>query len=322
MLINSVREVKEQLRAAIDSLGVAAEMAGFLDVSVGISVGKGIDDYKLAVRFRSPKPILENQETILTMVETLTGVSRLEMDVQYTGPVRAIEPPQTVDVAPGRLRIGSSISYFSTRAGTLGFFATPIGGGKPGFVSANHVIGFFDDAKAGDPIVHPGGSNANPKVGRFVKCVKLRGGGEKFVDAAFAELTTSDFDPEELPNNKKFQGKIAVSQEVTRVAKFAEVTGETHGKVRSFDFDKFKVLSYAPGLNIVRFEDQIEIESLQNNKRFSAPGDSGSLVYDQSSRAVGLLFAETVQGGTFNNGLSYVNPIGRVLHDLQVELLP
>jgi hypothetical protein len=169
--------------------------------------------------------------------------------------------------------------------------------------------------------VHPGGSDANPEIGRFLKCVKLRGGGEKFVDAAFAEVTTMDFDPAELPNGKRLSNELAVFDEVTSVAKFAEVTAETQGKVRSFNFDKFKVLSYAPGLHLVKFEDQIEVESLVNNRRFSTDGDSGSLVYDQESRAVGLLFAETIQGGTFKNGLSYVNPISRVLCDLELDLL-
>jgi hypothetical protein len=68
------------------------------------------------------------------------------------------------------------------------------------------------------------------------------------------------------------------------------------------------------------FVDQIIISQPQEAPRFSAGGDSGSLVYDSDRRCIGLLFA----GGeaTANDpATTVINPIGHVLSELNIAFL-
>jgi hypothetical protein len=335
MKLAQVQSLMPQIRARLESFDTFLELLTGVDlgikgllgrksdwISLGIRIGDGENGYRLAVRFRTPTRLPLWEEWILKRIFKFVKAS--DLDVQYTGPVLAIPlagPPPPAAVANGPLRIGSSISHASTRAGTLGFFAKSLDDGPEGFVSANHVIGLLDDAHPNDPIVHPGGSGNNPVVGRFVRAVPLRIAGERFVDAAFAARVPGvPFDATALPNGQRLSPTLSDLTE-TSVFKFAEGSGETSGRVLSFNFDKLRVLSYGEHLNLVPFEDQIEIESDNAARRFSTGGDSGSLVWDRHHRAVGLLFANTEQGGTHHNGLSYVNPIGTVLSKLRVELL-
>ena len=69
----------------------------------------------------------------------------------------------------------------------------------------------------------------------------------------------------------------------------------------------------------LRIENQIEIEG--TNGPFSQGGDSGSLIVDDSRRAVALLFAGSDQGGSGGQGLTYANPLAAVLDALEMKLL-
>jgi len=334
MRLAQVLSLKPQIRARLESFDTFLELLTGVDlgitglvgrksdwISLGVRIGADEDGYRLAVRFRTPTRLPLWEQWILKRIFKFVKAS--DLDVQYTGPVMAIPlsgPPPAV-AGDGVLRIGSSISHASTRAGTLGFFAKTVNGGHEGFVSANHVIGLLDHAQPDDPIVHPGGTSTNPVVGRFDHFVPLRIAGERFVDAAFARLRDGvQFDAAALPGGQRLSPTVSDLTE-TSVFKFAEGSGMTSGRVLSFNFDKLRVLSYGEHLNLVPFEDQIEIES-DTAHRFSTGGDSGSLVWDRNHQAVGLLFANTEQGGTQHNGLSYVNPIGTVLSKLGVALLP
>ncbi|MBV8517051.1 MAG: hypothetical protein JO197_06550 [Acidobacteria bacterium] len=332
MQLAAVRAIKAHLRTlAPQTVDLASELfraIPFPSVSIGIAYGQAPGDFKLAVRYRDPEWNALSAERVLhwlTRSADTVGIplSAADIDAQHTGPVHAIALADSAGGGDGNpLHIGSSVSHFQTRAGTLGFFARSVDDHTKGFVSANHVIAMLDDAAPNDPIVHPGGSETNPTVGRFHHCVHLRVNGERFVDAAFATLATEHFDPSSLPGGKHLKPTLAqLGPQPLAVAKFADGTGETHGHVVSFDFDTFRVLSYGPHLNRVPFENQLEVESTVAAKRFSEPGDSGSLVYDDNQQAVGLLFAHSLQGGAFNHGFSYVNPISRVLSDLRVEPL-
>jgi hypothetical protein len=70
----------------------------------------------------------------------------------------------------------------------------------------------------------------------------------------------------------------------------------------------------------LRFDNQIEIESV-GNQAFSDGGDSGSLIVNASAEAVALLFAGSDVGGSNGLGLTYANPVHRVLRDLKATLL-
>jgi hypothetical protein len=70
----------------------------------------------------------------------------------------------------------------------------------------------------------------------------------------------------------------------------------------------------------LRFDDQIEIEGAEAGP-FSQGGDSGSLIVNKQGRAVALLFSGGDQGGSNGRGLTYANPISKVLDHLKVDLV-
>ena len=69
-----------------------------------------------------------------------------------------------------------------------------------------------------------------------------------------------------------------------------------------------------------QFDGQIEISGV-GGTAFSQGGDSGSLVFDQNLAPVALLFAGSDQGGANNMGVTYANPLQRVLDALAVDFL-
>ena len=100
-----------------------------------------------------------------------------------------------------------------------------------------------------------------------------------------------------------------------QVEKAGRTTGPTRGEVTAIELDGLTV-RYPIGL--VRFDDQIEVTG-HGPGPFSAGGDSGSVVYDGDMNAVGLLFAGSERGGPAGQGLTYCNPIGVVLDELDVR---
>jgi hypothetical protein len=91
-----------------------------------------------------------------------------------------------------------------------------------------------------------------------------------------------------------------------RVAKLGAQTGLTSSEVLDAHF--FVRLPY-PGLGVIGFRHQIK------SRKFTDHGDSGSIVWDESSGSpVGLHFA-----GTSQNSLA--NPIASVLRELAIELV-
>jgi len=247
-------------------------------------------------------------------------------DIRYTGPVVSLPLRDHRDVPAKRqrpqvLHIGSSVSLVNARSGTVGFFARCRRDKKViGIVSANHVIGGQDRAQINDPILSPGGMRYGERVASFVRAVQLRGGEENYVDCAFARLVdTKNFDPSTLPNGKTLKGDLAMVRKDQKVFTYSDEFDERCGVVSLPDQDAFK-MHYRAGIGLVLFDDQIEVES-DSGGHFSRPGDSGALVYDEKGRPVGLLFAQTIAGGRNGGGLSYVNPIARVLDLLEIDII-
>jgi hypothetical protein len=324
-----VAVLRDQARSCLQKKKFNAEPQSSRWATVGVTADQN-GNMCVAVRIRTVnrKPGLEQEVT--QRVQTELNPSRIDM--QYTGPVLALPLKETATetrktyqqkgaaAAAATLRIGSSISLANARTGTLGFFARCRKTNQIGIVSANHVIGGQDRAQRGDAILTPGGSDFGMRVASFVRFVPLAGETEKYVDCAFARLETASWDPESLPGKKRLQPKPAVPAEGTRVFKFSEESGLTEGVVTLADQDQFK-MHYRSGVGLVLFDNQIEVESANPRKPFATSGDSGALVWDEQGRPVGLLFAQTLNGGRHGNGLSYVNPISAVLCELDVELV-
>jgi len=319
MFLETVRALKDEARASLEGMAPPDEPGAPPDIDLGIGIREP-GDFRLAVRIRTLEPRPELQAAILQRLTQVTDAR--DIDLQYTGRVFALPGDTEQADQLEQIVIGSSVSHYLTRGGTLGFFAFSLDNGDHGLVSANHVIGELDAASEGDPIVHPwNGQPPDATVATFVRSAKLGGGGNKHVDASFAKLVTADYDASALPGGKKLDPQIAAPEESTSVFKFGAATGLRAGTVLSFDWDKFQVRNYRNRFGVVQFVDQIEIESADRTYAFARKGDSGALVYNDRFRAVGLLFGMTLAGGKYDNGLFYANPMQFVLDELKVGLL-
>lgn len=221
------------------------------------------------------------------------------------------------------LLIGASVGHVDISAGSVGAFV--VRDGRTCLLSNNHVLANEGFASAGDSVVQPGtldrGRDPADRVADFLTAVDLDPVGTNFVDAALAELVV-DHDPSRLREITGSDqvlaglGPEALDEQAT-VYKIGRTTGATEGVVTAFELDNVMV-----GYDIgnVRFDGQIEIEGVGDGA-FSDGGDSGALIVDAEMQAVGLLFSGTDSGATNGSGLTYANPIHRVLDDLEATLL-
>jgi V8-like Glu-specific endopeptidase len=207
------------------------------------------------------------------------------------------------------LQSGFSIGHVDITAGTLG--AIVVKGGKRFFLSNSHVLANSGLGKKGDKIIFPGDADGGKtpkdvvgKLSEFDKFVV----GDKFanrVDAALAEI-----DPARLADaNFEIFGTRKTLDIIDpvrgmRVVKRGRTTGDTESVVQDINF-RF-ILEYE-GVGKVGFLDQVLCE------RYTAGGDSGSIVVDKKSgKIVGLHFAGA-------NGGSVFNPIREVIKALKFK---
>lgn len=323
MKLEAVKDLKVKARQLLtDRFDGSSKLAR--QISLGVGMTQNPEEFILAVRIRSryggPSLTAQVKNWFVKRVTTASN-----LDVMYTGPVY-ISPPKSVasTIKDPVLKIGSSISHYTIRGGTLGFFAKSTIDGSVGLVSANHVIAVLDKGEPESAIIHPAKidrGRSGDRVAGLARFVPLSGAGEKFVDCAFAQLDQGQkYNASDLGNGRELKTTPADPKASYNVFKIGRKTKETSGRVRSFNFDCFEVFNYGYELNDVPFEDQIEVESETVRSRFSDDGDSGALVFNDDDQAVGLLFAETQIGGTHGNGLAYVNPIASVLAELEITI--
>ena len=268
------------------------------------------------------------------------AVEGVRTDVVETGRFHALgsAPPDVVErtsrvrPAPG----GVSIGHPRTTAGTLGVVARTRSGGRV-ILSNNHVLANSNDAKAGDVILQPGPADGGrpddgiarlasfvPLVfddrdlgpfGRFLERLfgpllswaglglkRLPTGRTNLVDAALAE----PLDPDDVRAEILEIGRVAgtaVPEIGLRVRKSGRTTGLTSGRVTGLD----AVVTVDYGGRSAVFRRQVVSDLL------SKGGDSGSLIVDDSNRAVGLLFAGSAV-------TTLLNPIDAVLRQMELEI--
>jgi hypothetical protein len=301
MQIHSVLALKEELRARPRG-----------GVALGVAVGRGAEDYRLAVR------ITRRDQGVARYVEYLSGAARGEIEVQDVGTIVAPRPlPIEGSAAPaGRARVrplrpGLSVGHVAVTAGTIGaFVGTP--DGRVSILSNHHVLACAGRDRSGGDVVQPGpfdGGDPRADVVGSVWWAPALGAGHH-VDAALAELRRDAmYDPGHDGEYLKGPG---IARPGMRVGKLGRTTGLTLGRVRAVALDDV-VVHYGGGVVHV-FDDQIEIES--DAGPFSLGGDSGSLVVGRDGEGglvgVGLLFAGSSPGPS-RPARSYANPLGRVL---------
>jgi hypothetical protein len=242
------------------------------------------------------------------------------------------------------------------QSGTIGYFCTRRSrwpGRRDVYLLSNtHVFADTqkDKADEGDLIVQPspGEPSDNRPVGALSNYAALKfegdAGGPNRVDAAIAKLwPTLRYIPV-IP----LIGAVACCVEKKDVElgevvrKFGRTTGRTEGRVYSIHLD-IRIRYDRTGRSAL-FHDQFLIEpATPTFTRFVAPGDSGSLLVDSGTNAVGLIFAgasepteptqtppndeaasqvdSSADAAQRVEGYGVANPISEVLDRLKIELV-
>lgn len=255
----------------------------------------------------------------------VTEVSN-QLDVKEPPYIRVVGPTMFYSSALGirqdrPLQVGSYISRLNQPGGTLGCFVQKKRGSSDLFLlSCTHVLAPYNIGSFGDPIFQPGGSvSLDDKVALLEDFIKLAPKKETSLDAAIAKIICRDTLTYINDNYKS----IAIRKHYTR-RKFRKLQQKKDVKV----FKIGAATNTTSGLVAVdrvsnwMGDDLIVIASEDKSKPFSIGGDSGSLVYDENGRAVGL-----VVGGCnpdvfpVKDQITYVLPIEPILNQLDVRLL-
>jgi hypothetical protein len=268
------------------------------------------------------RPISLAAAALLATTLGLAGLLSADGGQAHRGPQSR---PIALGTSGGHIRDASRIACCS---GTLGALVTD--GSSQFILSNNHVMARSNKARAGDGIIQPGLVDQAPVCGgdaadvvatlwdwepiRFLTLRTFRTVSNT-VDAAIAEV---------VPGTVQSDGAIvdigpissapAAAEIGMTVQKSGRTTGHTAGVVAATDATI--IVRYGGpcggGRGLARFANQVRIASAG----FSAGGDSGALVVDDSTppRAVGLLFA----GGARD---TFANPIQSVLDAFGVSLV-
>ncbi len=316
MQLDSVRELKQEVRGRLTTQISAAAQAGPATVALGVLPRPR--GFGLAVRVSSADALA------LPALEAVVHRWSAETDVRVVGPVRAAPaalPLPAAAVARVRPLVpGTSVGHPDVTAGTLGAFVTDAAG-RVLLLSNNHVLADTDRASVGDPVLSPGPADGGrldvDRVATLTAFERLRPTGN-LLDLAVAAVD----DPALVGGNTVPEGVLSgVVEEVldgVAVAKTGRTTGHTTGTVTAVELDGVTV-DYGRR-QLLSFDDCLEVEG--DGRSFSDGGDSGSVVYAVDGlAALGLLFAGSTTGGTGGTGLTYCNGAALALRTAQVTLL-
>ncbi len=284
-------------------------------VAVGLAPTMRRGDFKLAIRCQE-RDLVES-----SIVRSIASRAAGEVDVAYVGPVSKFQlPSPSLREFVRPLQIGCSVGHRDVTAGTLGVFVRLIDG-TVGILSNNHVLANENEALPGDAIVQPGpsdGGQLDTRIGAFDRSVTLDVYGTNLMDAAVGVIDNGiEYLARVLPDVGSLSGVGVLSYiEDEPVEKIGRTTGHTSGVVTAFELDDLAV-NFRIGK--LMFNDQLEIQG-NDSAPFSSPGDSGSLIFDAARDGIGLLFAGSEEGGRSGQGVTYANPLYRIMDALNLEL--
>jgi hypothetical protein len=314
--------------AAASALAVSAAPVNTLRQihrSLALGITRSGRQYRIAVRVQRSALMAS------PLVERIVAQANGEADVRLVGRIGTRLPAGATSVAwnRGRIRplaIGSSVAHVNVTMGTIGAFVER--NGRIYILSNNHILADENRGSRGDAVLQPGaldsGEDPADRVATLSWYVPLTPAGVNFVDAALAEV-----DPALDVDSRLLRGIAGGADchlaglgpdfldEGTAVHKLGRTTGATEGRVTAFELDNLVV---AYGIGNLRFDRQIEIDGT-GNAAFADSGDSGALIVNAGMQAVALLFAGGGSGGSSGLGLTYANPIRRVLEETRAALL-
>ena len=170
--------------------------------------------------------------------------------------------------------------------GTLGAFARDAEG-RTVLLSNNHVIAAENDARVGDEIFQAQRGRGRV-VGTLAAWVPITLETPNRVDIASAVINNTALENAFLPlRNRPVPQGTAAPRVGTRVFKVGRTSGLTMGSITAVEA---RVPNVGYGVGPAAFEGSLIIEG-QGGSTFSAPGDSGSGIYDLRGRLVGFLYA-------------------------------
>lgn len=229
---------------------------------------------------------------------------------------------------------GSSVFPVNCQgAGTFGALVRD-GDGKTYGLSNNHVTGGCNHAMPGLPILFPGTCDATSDhispfcIGRHSRLLPINDGIPENVDIS-VNSDAAIFSIEDNSRVSSMQAQhydtpasVKEPEPGMRVEKVGRTTGLTAGRIIG-TFVKPFVVGYnlrEYGINKAVFFSEVYIVEGDNNRLFSKPGDSGSLVtmFDQQGvrHSCGLVFA-----GNELNGQSFILSLPKIMYTLGVELV-
>lgn len=249
--------------------------------TVGIREGERDEDLRLTVGVED----LRRRATD-TVLKLLGGASEVPVLGYQTGRIVVHEGPPFGVVSP--LRPGCSVSARKSAWGTLGAVVRWRDSGEIGILSNAHVL----DHPESEDVMHPGvgepGANAQ-RIGYRHIAILPNKDTINASDAAVAKLDGDiRHDPDLLVVDQGFGYPTHQFDEGIPVAKVGAASGLSHGTVVQ---RRTRVAAWYANNRLMKFGDQIEIVG-EDQKPFSIPGDSGSLVWSRDNREpVGLLFS-------------------------------
>ncbi len=296
------------------------------DIAIGIGLAKA----SRSSEHRITAFVQSRQHLKSALLEKIRSRAAGEVDIVYTGPIRA---RQWYDQASNPLRIGCSVAHQASATGTIGCFVKDNKTSETCILSNNHVLANVNLARVGEPVLQPGpidgGSIGGNTVARLVRLVDIKLGGvaANEVDCAIATLAANgpQFDARAICDNTgaSFGNPLAThpaqAEPGMPVEKIGRTTGHTTGYVRDVNVCNL-IVEMSPG-STAKFDGQIAFHSDIQDQRFSANGDSGALIISDMHDPIALLFAGSDEGGENGLGITYGNPIDRVLASLNVSIM-
>ena len=323
---NSIRPVKERVE---NDLLALPNVQG-VDINEKLVGGRPTGQLSIVVYVAEKKPASElgGEEAVPAEIDGIPTDVQEEKIVLQTAfmPVSDVAPQiDTTKYTPlrGGISMGPCRSVFLEPpdvpsagnyvfTGTFGAVVKDRASGTRMALTNFHVACVDNTWSAGDTMAQPsrvdGGSCPSDRFGTLTRAVLSENvdGAVVTIDAAKA----SDCSIEAIGGVK---GTAAASVGMV-VRKRGRTTELTHGSVDSTDVTVS--IDYGDGLGTQTLKHQIRVvPDTSQNPRFSDKGDSGSVVVNGDNKVLGLLFA-----GTLSGSATFLNPIGKALDELDVDL--
>jgi len=290
-----------------------AESIQGLGIAERITKGQKLEELALKVYVdrKLPKARVEN---LVPSRIVLPGFDQpIETDVEEIGKVE-------LEANTSRHRPampGCGLAHFEVEVGTFGCLVRKRGEAQPLYVLSNsHVLANQGVCKPGDIVLqggrHDGGKDPDDVIGELAEWVPFEFTEEGFpnlVDAAIARVRNSAEVTSAVNLIGVPKGHSTFVRRGMLVRKSGRTTDLTVGEVKDVDYRLPMSYRKADGtLGRVGLRDQVLCT------RYTAPGDSGSAVFNNAGKIVGLHFAGSSSTSIFNR-------IGNVLDALNLEIV-